>query len=134
MEDEEEFEELKSQEWTPDSKLFEIAKQFMNNDDFLLEGRNSEIVYPEWFALPDVIEYRVTGLLQWEEYLSSVLDFLKDKWDLKEKLSECLTEFAHDLEMFRLHSGSAKLDKLFLYGGFIDEDNIRDIDSIAFAK
>lgn len=134
IEDDEEFEDLKSQEGNKDSKLYEYANQFMNNDDFLLENRNSEISDPESFYLPNVIDYRVSGLLECEEYLASIISFLRDKWELKEKLSESMGDFAQHLEKFRLDSGASKLDKLFLYGGFIDEDNIKDIDDIAFAK
>mmetsp|Transcript_33379 Transcript_33379/g.38319 ORF Transcript_33379/g.38319 Transcript_33379/m.38319 type:complete len:296 (-) Transcript_33379:429-1316(-) len=135
--DDDEFNELRSQEGTLKSKLYEYAQHLMKIDTDYLVANISQYFdkqEPECFLLPVLIQTRIEGMLEYETQLAEVVKGIKDKYELTDHISESMSQVALSLEKFRLNSETLELDKLFLLGGFIDEDNIEDLDDITFAR
>lgn len=137
IENEEEFNQLKAQEGTLGSKLYEYAQQIMNMDtDYLVAniGQYFDSQELDCYSLPPLIKSRVEGLLEYEDHLSEILKHIKEKIDLNDEISESMSQVALSLEKFRLNSETAELDKLFSLGAIIEEDDAEDLDSIAFSR
>lgn len=137
MKNDEEFNNLKVQESTLKSKIFDYVSKLKNFDvDYLMIGITQvfDREEPEKFELKQQIQVRVTKLLEYEKQLSNIVTSLKDRCDLNDLISDSMSEIALSLEKFRLNSETADLDKLFLLGGFIEEEDIEDLDNIALSR
>ena len=137
MSNEEEFENLKVQDSNLQQTLFEYANKIRNIDvDYLMVGIHQmfDNEEPEKFELKPVTRSRVQGLLDYEKQLSNIVSALKIRCELNDKISDSMSDIALGLEKFRLNSETADLDKLFLLGGFIEEEDIEDLDNIALSK
>ena len=137
IENEDEFNQLKAQEGTLGSKLYEYAQQIMSMDtDYLVAniGQYFDSQEPDDYALPALIRSRVEALLEYEDHLSKILKNIKEKIDLNDEISESMSQVALSLEKFRLNSEATELDKLFSLGGIIEEEEMEDLDNIAFSR